>query len=304
MAERYSGHTNEYSKSTLMGNWFADRLNTEIKQKEREQRQSKQNKELLQYQTKISIALKQIKLTDCSKQPLKYGDIIMLQNDQTNGVLSTDADDTEKIWRNGSNVLQSTTSSLPKYSQTSFARNSFIIVPPKNKENSNGYKIGDILHYGQSFCLSIHSSLSEIPYYLHSEIISHLSSADFSRDQLVVFHPKRSSATTWKFMSGDHSLRIEYDTTPIKLSENNKVVIQHCNTCSLLASDKIAIGTDFGNEYQTSCNIFNPNKRIQTIKKELLGFGNESRGELKQNKWTILDAHTLSAKKQIVVKEK
>lgn len=297
MAERYAGHQNFYTRNTLMGNWFEDKLKAEIEEKEREQKQGIRNKELIQYKAKLNVALKKVELTDCTKQPLKYGDIIMLQNDFTSGVLSTDADEAEKIWRNDAKVLQSTTSSVPKYTLTSFARNSFMIEAPSNKTNEEGYKMGDTLHYDQPFCLSIHSQLSSTPHYLHSEIVSHLSSADFSRDQMVVFHPKKSSATRWKFQIADHSQRIEYNTLPIILHENNNVVIQHCNTCSLLASDKIAVGTDFGNEYQTSCNTFNPKKRIQTIKKEIIGFGTESRGELPQNKWSILDSKLLSDKK-------
>ena len=304
MAEKYSGHSNEYTRATLMGNWFEDKLKAEIEEKEREQNQGLRNKELLENKQKLDIALKQIQLSDCTKRALTYGDIIMLQNDFTNGVLSTDADETQKIWKNGTKVLQSTTSSSPKYTFDSFARNSFMIEPPSNKSEEEGYQMGDVLHYGQSFCLSIHSSLSSTPYYLHSEIISPLSSADFSRDQMVAFHPKKSSSTSWRFQFGDNLQRIEYDTLPIILHRNNNVIIQHCNTCSLLASNRIAIGTYFGNEYQTSCNIFKPNKRIQTIKRELMGFGKELRGELPQNKWTILDSNLLSAKKQIVEIEK
>eukprot|EP01084_Bolivina_argentea_P232276 391529_1 len=300
--ERYSGHTNEYSRSTLMGNWFEDKLKADIEEKECEKTQGIRNKELLQYQQKLSIALKEIQLSNCSDKSLKYGDIIMLKNMQTNGVLCTDADENEKIWINGTKVLQSTTTSHIKYSNKSFARNSFIITPPPiNKQNKNkfNYKIGDILHFGQPFCLQIHTLLSPKKlYYLHSEITSHLNSADFSRDQLVIFHPNKSSSTVWKCMYGDHSLRIEYDTTPINLYENNNVVLEHQNTCSLLASNNIFIGTDFGNEYQTSCNTFNPNKRIQTIKKELIGFNKDSRGELTQNKWQIIDYSILSSNTQ------
>ena len=299
--ERYSGHTNEYSQSTLMGNWFEDKLKRDIECKEMEQTQGSKNKELQQYQLKLNIALKPITLSDCTNRALKYGDIIMLKNDETKGVLSTDADESEKIWRNGDSVLQSTTSSIAKHTDTAFARNSFIIAPPTlNKQKSIKCAMGDILHYGQPFSLCIHSELSDTPYYLHSEIMSHLSSADFSREQMVVFHPKKSSNTNWKIMSGDHVMRVEHDTTPIHIHQSNEVVIQHCNTCSLLASDKIACGTDFGSEYQTSCNIYAPNKRVQVIKKELIGFDKDSRGELAQNKWNIVDSAFLSINKAVV----
>jgi len=275
-----------------MGNWFEDKLKAEIDTKEVEQIQGSKNKELQQYQRKLAIALKTITLSDCTNRALKFGDIIMLQNGETNGVLSTDADESEKIWRNGDNVLQSTTSSIAKYTDTAFARNSFIIAPPTlNKQNATKCAMGDVVHYGQAFSLCIHSKLSVTPYYLHSEIVSHLSSADFSREQMVVFHPTKSSSTNWKFMSGDHEFRVEHDTTPIHIQQCNEVVIQHCNTCSLLASDKIGCATDFGTEYQTSCNTHAPNKRVQVIKKELIGYGKETRGELAQNKWSIVDAN-------------
>ena len=301
--ERFSGHTNEYSQSTLMGNWFEDKLKADIDSKEMEQVQGSKNKELHQYQRKMAVALKPVTLSNASGRALKYGDIIMLQNGATHGVLSTDADELERVWRNGSKVLQSTTSSLPKYTDTAFARNSFVIAPPTlNKKKSAStptMAVGDVLHYGQPFSLCIHSALNDTPFYLHSEIVSHLSSADRSRDQMVVFHPKKSSGTNWKFMAGDHELRVEHDTTPIAIHQNghSEVIVQHCNTCSLLASDKIECGTDFGAEYQTSCNIYAPKKRVKVIEKELIGYDKDSRGELAQNKWTLIDA-AIMAKKQ------
>ena len=303
MAERYSNHMNEYSTSTLMGNWFEDKLKAEIEAAERNQNNANKNRELLAYKKKCKIALKQVELTNCHGQSLKYGDIIMLQNDKTNGVLSTDADENEKIWRNGIKALQSTTTMQEKYANKAFARNSFTIEAPSNKANKDGFKNGDSLHYGQPFCLSIHPSLSEKPYFLHSEIMSHLSSANFSRSQMVIFHPDKSSATTWKFMSADHTQRVEYDTLAICVAKSNHVVIEHTNTRSLLASDNIAVGTDFGTEYQTSCKTFNPDKRVQTIKKEILGFGADSRGELDQNKWRIIDSSILSSKSSKAIEE-
>lgn len=300
--ERYSGHTNEYSQSTLMGNWFEDKLKRDIESEEMEQIHGSKNKELQQYQRKCAVALQTVTLSDCTQRALKYGDIIMLQNSKTNGVLSTDADESEQIWRNGSNVLQSTTSSTAKYTDTPLARNSFIIAPPTiAKSKSQGMAMGDTLHYGQPFSLCIHSALSpDTAYHLHSEIVSHLSSAALSREQMVVFHPNKSSSTNWKFMAGDHELRVEHDTTAIMVHQNNNVIIQHCNTCSLLSSDKIACGTDFGTEFQTSCNVHAPNKRVQVIKKELIGFNKDSRGELAQNKWNIVDSAMMTAKKQLV----
>jgi hypothetical protein len=292
--ERYSGHTNEFSRA-LIGNWFEDKLKSEAQSTDVTQTQGVRNAELRAYEAKLAIACQSVALCDASEsqRSLRFGDVIQLRNAKTDGVLSTDADKNERVWRNGVAVLQSTTSASAQFCAP-MARNAFVIVPPTKAKRRRRPKLGDTVHYAQPFALCTHSALSQTPFFLHSQIVSHLSSADSSRAQIVVFHPAQTAATNWQLHCGDHTERVEKDTTPVLLHKSDEVVLKHCSTQSFLASDSVACGTDFGAEFQTECTTHCPLGRIQIIQKELDGLGKDARGELKQNKWRILDQNAVA----------
>ena len=172
-----------------------------------------------------------------------------------------------------------------------------IIVCFLIRANKSGKKIGDEIKYGDTFVLSINDELLKDDgksFYLHSEPISQSSRANSTRAQQVLFHNKNDYNAVWSFQYGDISMRIEYEKTQ-KVSTNDLLVIEHIYTKQMLACDKKFIqSTDFGNEYELICQTYHPNGRISTMKNELEGLVGDSRFQLSQNLWKIVDS---SAKK-------
>ena len=153
------------------------------------------------------------------------------------------------------------------------------------------------MKYGDKFVLCINEQLcdNKKQFYLHSEPISQWSSANVARAQQVMFHNKKDANAVWIFEYADTSMRLEYEKTE-NVKIDDIVIIQHCYTKQPLACDNESQGTDFGNEYELVCSLYHPKGRISTMNNELEGLVGDSRQQLTQNQWKLLDSSCFSKK--------
>ena len=84
-------------------------------------------------------------------------------------------------------------------------------------------------------------------------------------------------------------MRFEYQNTE-NVKTKDIIIIEHCFTKKLLSCNKGIQGTDFGSEYELICSIYHPKGRISTIENEIQGIIGDSRKELSQTQWKIIDS--------------
>ena len=97
--------------------------------------------------------------------------------------------------------------------------------------------------------------------------------------------------TVWKVVHSNPNLRVSSLGEPIKV--NDPVLIEHCATSQLLASDKIAYGNDYGVEYEVSACSHTTNNKTQQLSLEKIGkltIDQPTKHQLDQNTWFILTA--------------
>ena len=177
-----------------------------------------------------------MKLSNCSNG-IKYGDLLMFVNIATKSPLSTDS--MEKVYINDDEYRMATTSPIHKEPCT---RNTFIIIPI-NKNN----KFGDNVKYGEYFMLKMNDELctNNNEWYLMTQIMSHLSSANYTRQQCVLFTNKIQNGCKWFIKYGDSNMIIENEGNNVNC--NTPVSVSNVFTNQLLASDVVTQG--YGRQY-------------------------------------------------------
>lgn len=103
--------------------------------------------------------------------------------------------------------------------------------------------------------------------------------------------PKSIYNTVWKIEHGKPQMRLSSRGSPVEA--NSPVVIEHCATAHLLASDKLQYRNDFGMENEVNVHSYSTANKSQALKLEQVGkltrdeptkFANE------QNIWMICTA--------------
>jgi len=108
----------------------------------------------------------------------------------------------------------------------------------------------DIITYGQEIRIVSNPYIANKPLYLHSEQISPLAFARFSRNQEVSLHSKKIYNTVWKIQPIGTDRKTMFGQ-PVMVGEN--IMFEHCATSQMLSSDKIVYRNDFGQEFEVSC---------------------------------------------------
>uniref|UniRef100_A0A8P0P7F5 Cilia and flagella associated protein 161 n=1 Tax=Canis lupus familiaris TaxID=9615 RepID=A0A8P0P7F5_CANLF len=124
-------------------------------------------------------------------------------------------------------------------------RNTFIIL----SEDRNA--MGQVLRYGQNFCLAITGGFEGKMLYLSSDHRTLLKSSKRSWLQEVYLTDEVSYLNCWQAAFLDPQLRLEYEGYPIPA--NAKVIINHCHTNRGLAAHRhLFLSTYFGKEAEVA----------------------------------------------------
>merc|ERR1712072_317288 len=131
--------------------------------------------------------------------------------------------------------------------------------------------------------------------YMHSELVTALAAAKFSRHQEVSVITAPSGETLWRILYPDTATRFEMDGEPVP--SGSPLVMQHVQTGSFLASDEIPYQNLFGTEFEVHCYPYYSLNKTQNLTSEKKGdiTGDYSlRRHGLPNIWSILsDTHGL-----------
>ncbi|XP_051004813.1 cilia- and flagella-associated protein 161 isoform X2 [Acomys russatus] len=141
------------------------------------------------------------------------------------------------------------------------SRNSFIIL----SENTSNNETGQVLRYGQSFCLGIVAGLERKMLYLSSDHRSHLKSSKKSWLQEVTLTDEVSHLNCWQAAFLDPQLRLEYEGFPVRANE--KIVIYHRHTNRALAVHRhLSLRTYFGKEIEVAAHTHLDSHKVEKPK--------------------------------------
>ena len=120
------------------------------------------------------------------------------------------------------------------------------IVHVERVNEKDGHQ-GDCVRYGQQLRFAVNPFLlTGKRLYLHSQQISPLSYARYSRNQEVCITVNSSYNTVWRLLPVDMNLMGQ----PVDVSQ--PVKIEHCATCELLSGETFVYINDFGKELEVS----------------------------------------------------
>jgi len=253
----------KYNHITRIGNWSEDQELEELRLKDYLKKKETGSLCVTQKQKKLAECSGPAQLSNTSDGVLRFGTKIQLANHQSRGILSVNPHD-ESAKAHKSYVLTTTPSADPTM------RNVFEI---ERVEADDGFD-DDIVHFGQNVRLKM-EPFSQLPatVYMHSELVTALAAAKFSRHQEVTAITEPSGETKWQFLFPDVNVRPEMDGEPVPAGE--PLVIRHIQTGSFLASDEIPYQNMFGQEFEVHCFAYFSLSKTQNLtgekKGEILG---------------------------------
>lgn len=231
-------------------------------------------------QTPLNSSLQPVGLTFSEDGKLRFGDHVMLHNVKSNGVLSMDMLEPLSTIPNAYGVTCSSVVKGP------VARNVFVI-----ESVSSDVKEGDTLTYGQRFRLRVNPLLLREPHYLQSQLQTPLICSTISRHQQVAAVAWSKFDTEFLLEHKSISKRFESEGKPVQANE--PLVLIHAQTRQALASDKIALINDYGQEYEVCAHTFKTIEKTRGLCAEAKGIVTGDiavRGEQEQNHWSFLTA--------------
>jgi dolichyl-phosphate-mannose--protein O-mannosyl transferase len=227
---------------------------------------------------KYANSLKKLEVTPFADGFLTTGNYFLIQNIQTNGFLVLDTDDKNSNYKNAFAV---TTSKLMNFA---CPRSLFKI---EKFQTSNQ---PETIYYGEKIMLLTHTESFANPLYLHSTLITPQSSSRFSRNQEVLVTDEKSYNCCWIIEHPDRTLRFSMEGRPVAVTDS--IILRHCATGRLLASDNVDYYNDYGLEYEVCCNNFLTVNKYQTLVAEKSGqlkIDTKTKSEKEQNIWKIYD---------------
>jgi len=285
----------KYQHSVRIGNWSEDLELEEIKLKD--YLKKKENGSLLvnAKQRQLEESLFQADLTPTDDGVLRFGCRVMLFSHQSKGFLAANPYETVTKAHEAYVLTTSTNANA-------CVRNVFELVRAKENDGFND----DIVHYGQDFRLNL-APFSKItaPTYMHSELVTALAAAKFSRHQEVSVIAAPTGETLFQILYPDTATRFEMEGEAVPAG--SPLTMRHVATGSFLASDEIPYQNIFGTEFEVHCYPYYSLNKTQNLTSEKKG---DITGDycLRRhglpNIWTILtDTHGLGAGSQAAAAE-
>eukprot|EP00742_Colponemidia_sp_Colp-10_P000862 GILJ01000935.1.p1 GENE.GILJ01000935.1~~GILJ01000935.1.p1 ORF type:complete len:483 (-),score=72.03 GILJ01000935.1:146-1594(-) len=269
-----------FNPKCRIGNWSEDIELEEARLKDYLRR--KQRGELLinKTQRKLAKSLAPVELSVSPDGFLRFGDNIMFLNAKTKAFLAVD------IWEKLKKVEDSYAVTCTNI-QTPVARNVLSVASAEDQPN------GEIVRYGQKIRLLTHASLTDNrnSLFLHTESVSPLSFAKYSRHQEVSMFTRPVWDTVWQIEHANPAIRFEYEGQPVEV--NAPIVIRHVHTANFLASDNIVYRNDYGDEFEVACHTYLTTNKTHNLVAERAGrltVDVPSRGQQDQNIWIAISS--------------
>lgn len=263
-----------------LGNWSEDMELEEIKLKDYLKRKETGNLMVTAKQRQLEESLQSAEVTPSPDGLLHFGQAVMLLNHQSRAFMS--ANPFEAVPKSAEAfMLTSSTNG------NACVRNVFVL---ERADERDGFD-DDVIHYGQCFrCRLEPFSRIREPAYMHSELVTALAAAKFSRHQEVTAITEPNSETLWQIMYPDVSARLETESEPVEA--NSPICIRHVRTGSFLASDEIPYNNIFGTEFEVHCFPYFSLGKTQNLTGEKKGEITGDHALRKHglpNIWTIVD---------------
>ncbi|XP_037689147.1 cilia- and flagella-associated protein 161 isoform X3 [Choloepus didactylus] len=138
-------------------------------------------------------------------------------------------------------------------------RNTFIIL------SVDGNAAGQVLRYGQNFCLGVQGGFADKMLFLASDHRTLLKSSKKSWLQEVYLTDEVSYLNCWQAAFLDPQLRLEYEGFPVPA--NAKLLISHCQTNRGLAAHRhLFLSTYFGKEAEVAAHTYLDSHRVEKPK--------------------------------------
>lgn len=276
----------KFGHKCRIGNWSEDLELDEISLKDYLKKKETGTLLVNAKQKQLEDSLKQMDISNSESGCLEWGHCVMMYNHQSRGFLCANPYDSVPKAADAF-VLNTGPNS------TSCVRNVFELV---RASADDGFEDG-VVHYGQNFRLKL-NPFAKItsPTYMHSEMVTSLAAAKFSRHQEVVALAEPTGETLWQVLYPDTQVRFEMDGQPVKTG--SPCVIRHVQTGSFLASDEIPYHNVFGKEMEVHCFPYYSTNKTQNLTSEKKG---EITGDYAlrrhglANIWTVLTKDVLDA---------
>lgn len=249
----------KYQHRVRIGNWSEDLELDEIKLKDYLKKKETGALLVNSKQKQLEECLMKAELTPTPDGFLQFGGKVMLFNHQAKGFMAC-------------NPYDAVTKSHEAFALTTgpngnaCVRNVFEIV---RADVNDGFG-DDVVHYGQKFRLKLEPfSRIRAETYMHSELVTALAAAKFSRHQEVSALAAPSGECLWQLLYPDTATRFEMDGEPVPAG--SPLCFRHCATGSFLASDEIAYQNIFGTEYEVHCYPYYSLNKTQNLTSEKKG---------------------------------
>lgn len=212
-------------------------------------------------QRQLEECLQPAELSATPDELLHFGSKVMLFSHQAKAFLAANPEDNVVKAHEGC-VLTTTPNSTP------CVRNVFEIV---RVATNDGYaETDDVVHYEQNFRLRMEPfSKMQAPSYMHSEHVTALASAKYSRHQEVSVIACPSGETVFQLLYPDSATRFEMQGEGVPAG--SPLVVRHVATGSFLASDEIAYQNIFGTEFEVHCFPYYSLNKTQNLTSEKKG---------------------------------
>eukprot|EP00929_Paragymnodinium_shiwhaense_P001380 TRINITY_DN101606_c0_g1_i1.p2 TRINITY_DN101606_c0_g1~~TRINITY_DN101606_c0_g1_i1.p2 ORF type:complete len:297 (+),score=84.07 TRINITY_DN101606_c0_g1_i1:123-1013(+) len=275
----------KFQHRVRIGNWSEDLELEEIKMKDYLKKKEAGCLMVTQKQQLLEASLVGTQLSPSPDGLLHFGSHLQMLSHQANAFLCANPYDAAQksfdAW-----MLTTSSNAHPT------VRNVFEL---ERADAYDGFE-GDVIHYGQNFRLKLRPfSKIEQPAYMHSELVTALAAAKFSRHQEVTAMAAPTGETTWQILHPDTENRFETEGEPVPAG--SPVVIRHVATGSFLASDEIPYNNIFGLEFEVHCfpyfSLGKSQNLVGEMKGEITGDYALRRHGL-QNVWTfVTETHGL-----------
>ena len=218
----------------------------------------------------MSYALKEVELTKVSSDDFVHaGDLIQLVHVETGHVVASDVNDKDP--RPTEEACSATAAPEVRYC----SRNTFVVVkytPGKNQALEPEYD-GSALRYGQKFRLALNpgalgepidSNGGSRPLFLFSKPFSMHYSTKYTKGRNLVGLTHRNTAETlWQLLTPDPAQRSISEG--LEVMSGSPVLLVHSMTQKALAVLPQKYPTEFGLEYELSCDVGGPKHAFALI---------------------------------------
>lgn len=226
-------------------------------------------------QSKYAKAFKKVPHSYSEDGRLRFGDKVMMLNKKTEGYLVLDLGDHITTHDEAYATTTSKKAAAPS------ARNIFVLEKAEEDDYDD-----DVIHFGQKIRILANKHITGKNLYLHSCQISPLCYARFSRNQEVCMHIKKNYNTVWTVE--DMSPVTRKSSMGKSVPANGGIVLRHCATGNMLASDLVDYRNDYGMEYEVCVNSFATKNKSQNLALEsagAIGSDTPTKFQQDQNVW-------------------